>query len=128
MFARSWMVASAMGVVLATGCGPGKLDLQESYKLADGAQILKLDAQPKPQTLRVQFESSNSPITVLVARASDLKKDEDADVIMPKDALGFKKDEQSGELAVEVPANTATWVILRNPRKETTVKVHLTNQ
>jgi hypothetical protein len=129
MFARSIVaVALSLGLAWITGCGPARLDMLQTYQIADDAQILKLDPQPKPQTIRIRFESSQSPVTVLLVKAADAPGTDVEIAMAPTDkAIAFKKGEKTGDFTGEVPANTATFVIIREAKGKTSVKVHITN-
>jgi hypothetical protein len=109
------------------GCGPAKLDETKTLQVDSDAQILQLDPQAKPQSLRVQFESARSPVTVLLVKASDVPGPDDAVYVSTDKAIAFMKGEKSGEFSGEVPANTATVVIVRDAKGQTSVKVHITN-
>ncbi|HXD88269.1 MAG TPA: hypothetical protein VN641_17405 [Urbifossiella sp.] len=128
MFARSTTVAIASLVLVGfAGCGPAKLDETKTLQVDSDAQILQLDPQAKPQSLRVQFESARSPVTVLLVKASDVPGPDDAVYVSTDKAIAFMKGEKSGEFSGEVPANTATVVIVRDAKGQTSVKVHITN-
>ena len=93
----------------------------------DEPKIVLLDAQSKPQNITVEFESTDSPVTVLLIKDSDLDKDDEGGFAAPKKALAFKQGEKSGSFTAEVPANTATRVVVRSSNK-TNVKLHITNK
>ncbi|HEY2909726.1 MAG TPA: hypothetical protein VGI99_05745 [Gemmataceae bacterium] len=130
MFARSTIVAIAsVGFLGLAGCGPAKLDMSQTYEMtSDDARILRLDPQPKPQTIHIQFESTQALVTVLLAKAADATgSNEDAAMTPIDKAIAFKKGEKSGDFTGEVPPNTATVVIIRDVQGKTSVKVHVTN-
>ena len=127
MFARSIFGLASLGILGLAGCGPAKLDVSQTYEIADQGQILRLDAQPKPQTIRIQFESTQSPVTVLLIKDTEVLGNDDAMYVSTDKAIAFKKGEKSGDFTGEVPANTATTVIIREAKGRTTVKIHITN-
>ena len=125
MFIRA--TALAFGLVAFTGCGPAKLDVTKTYTFPGEPQIMGLDAQPKPQKITVEFDSSEGTITVLLIKESDVPENEDAFIPTSK-AIAFKSGEKAGTFSGDVPEKTATKVIIRNPSAKTTVKVRVTNQ
>ena len=128
MFPRALAPIFAVGLLALVGCGPAKLDVTKTYTLDAGEpQILFLDAQPKPQTITIEFESSASPITVLLIKDADVPKDEDGFIPTSK-AIASKSNEKAATFSGEVPEKTASRVILRNASTKTSVKVRVTNQ
>jgi len=127
MFLRFSALALGIGLVAVAGCGPAKLDVNKTYTLDSGdTQFVILDAQSKPQKITVEFESS-ADLTVMLIKSSDLGKDEDNFVDVKK-AIAFKKGEKSGSFSGDVPENTETHVIVRNPSAKANVKLHITNK
>ena len=128
MFLRALAPIFAVGLVTLAGCGPAKLDVTKTYTVEAGEpQIVFLDAQPKPQKITVEFESSASPITVLLIKDADVPKDEDGFIPTSK-AIAFKSGEKSATFSGDVPENTASRVIIRNANSKTSVKLRVTNQ
>lgn len=127
MFLRALAPFFAIGLVALAGCGPAKLDVTKTYTLESEPQIIFLDAQPKPQKITIEFESSASPITVLLIKDADVPKDEDGFIPTSK-AIAFKSGEKAATFSGDVPENTATRVIIRNASTKTSVKVRVTNQ
>ena len=127
MFLRALAPFFAIGLVALAGCGPAKLDVTKTYTLEGEPQIIFLDAQPKPQKITVEFESSASPITVLLIKDADVPKDEDGFIPTSK-AIAFKSGEKAATFSGDVPENTATRVIIRNASNKSSVKVRVTNQ
>ena len=126
---RFAVVAVALGLLLASGCGPAKLNETKTLKLDKETMAagLSLAAQPKPQTITVEFSSSEGEVTLGVFKKDDLK-DDDAMMTVPlSKALAHKKGK--GEtFTVEVPENTATRVVVReHTAAKTDVTVKVTN-
>ncbi len=127
MSARLAFVTCALGLFLAAGCGPAKLNESKTLSVESGAPVaVDLVAQPKPQKVTVEFSSAEE-VSVFVMKEEDAKGEEgllNADVNKAK-ALATKKGK--GEtFTVDVPANTAVRVVFFT-RKKTDVKVKLTN-
>ena len=128
MFLRAFSSFFGIGLVALAGCGPAKLDVTKTYTLDAGEpQIIFLDAQPKPQKITVEFESSASPITVLLIKDEDVPKDEDGFISTSK-AIASKSNEKAATFSGDVPEKTASRVIIRNASGKTSVKVRVTNQ
>lgn len=129
MLARFALAACAFGSFLAAGCGPGKLDQTRTVTLdtETGAQVIFLGAQPKPQTITVDFSSSDKEVRVLVFKRQDAKTPEEGFEADPKLALASKQA-QADTFSVEVPADTALAVVIRGAQApKTSVTVKLTN-
>jgi hypothetical protein len=127
MSARPALFAVALGLLLATGCRPAKLNETKTLTLdmKHAAQGVKLDAQKKPQTVTVEFSSSDGEVTVCVFKQDDLKDDDDMAMTEDKKALGRKKG-KAESFSVEIPENTATCVVVRGhtaAKTDVTVKV-----
>ncbi|AMV28727.1 hypothetical protein VT84_30255 [Gemmata sp. SH-PL17] len=124
---RFALAACALGLFLATGCGPGKLNKTSVVTLdaKTSAGTIQLDAQSKPQTINVEFSSSEKDVRVLVFKQEDIKDLEEAPIIDAKKAL-VSKQGQADSFSVDVPANTAVTVVVRSaaaPKTEVTVKL-----
>ncbi|VTR99042.1 unnamed protein product [Gemmata massiliana] len=125
---RFALAACALGLFLATGCGPGKLNKTSIIALdaKTSAGVIRLDAQTKPQTINIEFSSSEKDVRVLVFKQEDVKDpEEDAPIVDAKKALASKQG-QADSFSVEVPANTAVTVVVRSaaaPKTEVTVKL-----
>lgn len=115
----------ATGLVALCGCGPAKLDVSKEYDMDNEPKMVILDAQPKPQKITVEFESTQGDVTVMLIKTAEIPKDEEAFVPTSK-AIEFKKD-KSGTFSGDVPENTETQVIVRGGVK-TKVKLHITNK
>ncbi len=119
-------VVLVTGLLCATGCGPGKLNVSKTMSLGVvPARSIDLDAQPKPQKLTIEFSSSAVDVSVYVFKFEDAK-DEDALVLAdPKKALGEKKG-KAETFTVDVPENTPVRIVVRSGQK-TDVQVKVTN-
>lgn len=126
---RVALAALSLGLLLAGGCGPAKLNETTTLTLDKDtmAKGVKLPAQPKPQTITVEFSSSDGEVFVGVFKDADVKDDEAMGLVASSKALGSKKSK--GEtFTVEVPENTATQVIVRDHKlAKTEVKLKITN-
>jgi hypothetical protein len=118
---------AAACLLTVAGCGPAKLDVERTWTLDAEPQMLILEAQPKAQNITVTFDSTDTDVTVLLIKESDIPKDEEG-IVPTSKAIAFKSG-KSGSFTGELPANTAAKVIVRSPgSKKTQVKVHLTNK
>ena len=129
MFARAILTAvlagGLAGLAGLAGCGPAKLDVNKNYSLdMMEAQEIGLPAQSQPQTITVEFESTEGAVQVGVYRETDA---DDILMVDPQKAIAAEKG-QSGRLTASVPENTATKVVIGNAEKKTDVKVHVTNR
>ena len=124
-FARAIALLRAAWLVALSGCGPAKLDVTKDYTV-DEPKIVLLDAQSKPQKITVEFES-NSPITVLLIKDSEIPKDEDGSLTPTNKAMMSKAGEKSGSFTADVPENTATRVVVKS-NTTSKVKLHITNK
>ena len=120
-----------LGVItlVLAGCGPAKLDETKTFNL-DGeypARSMDLDAQSGPQTLNVEFASSDGDVTVLVFKKSDAPTEDDLLTAEPKKALAMKKG-KAESFSVDIPENTPIRVIARMETKKTNVNVKVTNK
>src|SRR5437879_10903204 len=96
----------ALGLLSQTGCGPAKLNETRTWELdgGDGNSIL-LPAVSKPQTVKVEFTSSEGEVSVLLVKEDDLPKGSAEDAILGVEAskaLG-KANGKSGNYSAEVP-------------------------
>lgn len=115
-------------LVIVAGCGPARLDETRTYELDPGgvhAQSIELSAQPKPQTMKVEYDSSAAEVDVGLFKAADATNFESADMTK---AMKAETGKTSGSFTVEVPENTATTLVVGNPKGKTSVKVHITNR
>ncbi|MDB5309919.1 MAG: hypothetical protein JWO38_4121 [Gemmataceae bacterium] len=127
MFARAMTLSAAVGLLALSGCGPGKLDETKNWTLDPNdspAHALILSAQPKPQTVTVEYDSTAGEISVGVFKDADAKS---LDTIQWSKAIKTETGKKSGTLVVDIPENTATQVVIGDSAKKTDVKVHVTN-
>ena len=112
------------GLLAVPGC-TGKLDQTKSFETAPGSpKLFDLDASSGPQTITVEYESTDGPIEVGIYNAKD---EEAAEMIRPDKALKYERDKTKGSIAAEVPANTPTRVAVGGMKGKTTVKLRMTN-
>jgi hypothetical protein len=124
MLARPLALIS-LALLLAAGCGPPKLAVDRSFSLdARDAKMFDLPAVSKPQKVTVQFTSSAAEVHVLVFKEEDAQDDPFA--ADAKKALVEKKGKE-GSVTADVPANTATRVIVRGASDKTDVTLKMTN-
>jgi hypothetical protein len=125
--ARSVLVAVAFGVLAATGCGPARLKEEKTYSMEVGdAQRIELEPITKPQKLTVEFSSSAAEVSVYLIK--DFKPGDSAADMPQKAQILAKAQGKEGTLSADVPENTATRIIIRDPRAKTDVTVKLTNE
>jgi hypothetical protein len=117
-----------VALVLA-GCGPAKLDVSKTYSLnvETPAHSIDLDAQTKPQTINVEFSSSEGDVSVLVFKKSDVPTDDDLLIAEPKKAIAMKKG-KTETFTVDIPENTPVRIIVRMELKKTDVQLKVTNK
>lgn len=128
MFARLIPCVAAAALLGLAGCGPAVLDQRVNWVIDPGetpARALDLDAQPKPQTLTVEYESSAAEVEVGVYKAADAKE---LETVQTSKALKAESGKKSGSLTVDIPEKTAVRVVVGGSRKKTDVKLHVTNK
>jgi hypothetical protein len=118
----------AVGLVALSGCGPARLEETKTLA-ADPAEspYLELPAQPVPQTIKVEYDSSACEVDIGLYKASEVREGNEghADV---KKAMKGESGKKSGSFSVDVPEKTATKLIINSAKVKTNVKVHLTNR
>lgn len=115
----------AAGALLASGCGPAKLDEKKTADLDTGdIKAFNLPAQPKPQRITVEYEATN-PIEISVYKADDAKNLES---LPASKALKTEKATTNGTLAVDLGPDVATTVVVSALSKKATVTLHMTNR
>jgi hypothetical protein len=125
-YARSGLVAVALALLAPAGCGPAKLNEERTYTMdATEVQTLDLPAIAQPQTVTVEFSSSASPASVYLLQ--NFKAD-DAQMIPTKDQILATKQGKEGTFSADVPAKTATRVLIRGLSAKTEVKLKVTNK
>jgi hypothetical protein len=130
MLYRCSSAVIAVGLIYVIGCGPAKLNETRTWNLDDElvAQSLDLSAQPKPQTIHVEFSSSGNEVSVYLFKAEDAKGDKGLTEANPEKALALKTNTKNDSFSAEVPPNTATRVIVRrNGGGKAEVKLKVTN-
>jgi hypothetical protein len=104
-----------------------KLDVKRKMALDLGeAKAFDLEAQSGAQTITVEFSSSKGAVSVYVFKEEDAIGDELL-ISDPKKALAGARA-KAGVIKADVPAKTATRVIIRGAAEMTTVEVKLANQ
>lgn len=126
-FSRLMALATGLLSVGWSGCGPARLDLAKTIELEPGlAHLLELPAQSAAQTITVEF-SSDQDVHVLLFRAADVPDADAALSVAANRALATQKGTQ-GRFAADVPAKTATCLILRDSPKKARVEVKVSNR
>lgn len=123
------LVTLAVGLVSVgwPGCGPARLDVVRTIELEPAvAHLLELPAQSAAQTITVEF-SSDQNVHVLLFRAADVPDADAASSVAANRALAAQKGTQ-GRFAADVPAKTATYLILRDSPKKARVEVKVSNR
>jgi hypothetical protein len=119
------VVAGLLGLA---GCGPAKLDVNHTLSIEPGeAKALDLKAQPKPQAVTVEYDSAAVEVTVGLFKAADVP-DADMEAVPLTKALKGETGKKDGTFTADVPADTATRVVVRGANKKTDVKLHVTNR
>jgi hypothetical protein len=126
VFTRSVAFLAAVALMGFSGCGPARLDETKTIQL-DGGEANSIDLDPitKPQTVKAEFESTASDVTVLIFK--DDVKDDQLTTEPAAKALA-KETGKSGTVTAEVPANTGVRVVVRGAAAKTSVKLHVTNK
>ncbi|MBM3982907.1 MAG: hypothetical protein FJ304_22075 [Planctomycetes bacterium] len=88
--------------------------------------MFNLPAQPKPQTITVEFTSNSSDINVYLIK--DYKERDGLDTSPGKAQILDSKQGKAGTVTADVGENTATRVVVRNPNAKTEVTVKVTNK
>ena len=120
--------ALAIGFLTLAGCRPAKLNDVSTISLdADSAKSRDLPAQKLPQTITVEFTSPVNEVSVLVFKQQDAPDEEALLFADPVKALGKSLNSKGDKFSVEIPANTATRVIVRPRGKKAEVNLKITN-
>jgi hypothetical protein len=121
-------VLVALGLVALAGCGPGKLDVSKTLEVDSGeGRAVDCPAVAKPQTIAVEFTSSDADVNVYLFKEEDAKGEDGIVTSDASKALG-KARGKTGNFSAEVPENTATRVIVRGAAKKTKVDIKVTNK
>jgi len=120
----------AVALAWLAGCGPAKLNESRTWEMEAGdARAIDLPGQPKPQTLNVDFSSSEGDVTVYVFKEDDLKGKEALNEVEAHAKKALKQAKSKGEsFTVDVPENTPARVVVSAAGKKTTVNLKVTNQ
>jgi hypothetical protein len=128
MVARAILAALMVaGLASLSGCGPARLDQTSKFTIdAHGTpgHTIELSAQPQPQAITVEFESSTTEVTAALFKAGEEVYPEK--INLSKAIKGEKG--KSGKFTADVPANTATQIMVGEASKSTEVKLHITNR
>ena len=119
----------AVGSLLLAGCGPATLNENKTLTLDTeyGARAIDLPSVSKPQTVNVEFSSSDGEVTVLLFKEEDAKGD-NMDIFPGAKALAQKRA-KADSFSVEVPANTPTRVVARQAAAaKTDVQIKINNK
>ena len=129
MLARAVLIAVvAIGLFSGVGCGPGKLNESRTWEMGrEDVKALDLPAVAKPQTIKVEFTSSDADVEVCLFKEADAKGDAGLSQATTDKALG-KANGKGGNFSAEVPENTATRVVAREAKGKTKVDIKVTNQ
>ena len=78
MRSRTLIIAFAPVLLVATGCGPTKINETKVLTLDKevGARGLELPAPKKAMKVNVEFSSSDGTVSVLVFKKADVKDDQ----------------------------------------------------
>lgn len=127
MFMRQFKTATiAAAFLLLTGCGPAKLNETRNYEMEPGnPKGFVLSKQSKPQTVTIEFKSSDADVTVLLFNSEDVT-DNNADDVDSAKALGFKTG-KAETFTVNVPENTEARLVVRGNKRSTKVDLKVTN-
>lgn len=125
MPARPCLLVAALALLVPAGCGPAKLDETKNWTVEPGdVQSIILPAQPKPQRLTVEFESSE-PVDAGIYKTDDAKELHSLPV---SKALAVERGKTSGTLTADLGPDVSTTVTVGALSKKATVKVHVTNR
>ena len=119
----------ALGSLFLAGCGPSPLNENKTLTLDKeyGARAIDLPAVSKPQTINVEFTSSDGDVTVLLFKEEDAKGD-NMDAFPSAKSLAQKRS-KAASFSVEVPANTPTRIVVRQAAAEKTdVQLKINNK
>jgi hypothetical protein len=130
MSIRSYFfILMTMLFLFLQGCGPAKLDVTKTYELSPGdAKALELPAQPVAQTIHVEFTSTADKVSVFLYKEADAKGENGFTSADSTKALGKVLDSKGDKFSAEVPANTATRLIVYSGPRTTSVTVTVNNK
>lgn len=115
----------AAGLLAATGCGAGKLDVTQTAEPSPGnPKIYDIDAASGAQTVTVEYDSDPAPVEIGIFKAADA---DEAELLRPDKALKYEKGNQKGKISAEVPSGSGAKVVVGSLKGKTSVKLHMTN-
>jgi hypothetical protein len=123
-----WAVAAL--VLAVPGCKRTVLNQQQDVELAAGQEKdLEIDAIKKEQTVKVDFKSDGSPVSVYVYLEKDKDTAQRSMRTKKSDAvLGSAVDKEADVVTATVPADNVTIITIRNnSTKAAKVSVKMTN-
>jgi hypothetical protein len=124
---RTALFALALALPLAAGCAPPKLDESRTWTMGAGeANSIDLPAITKPQKVTAEFTSTAADVTVLIIKESDAPGQKGLETVDEGKAITKQKG-KSGTITADVPANTATRVVVTGANSKTEVTVKATN-
>lgn len=116
------------GTVLLGGCGPARLNVDKKYTMDVGdGRAIDLEAQKKPQKVKVEFSVSDGEARVLVFRAEDAQGEEGILEAPASKALGSQRG-STGNFTVDLPPDTKARIVIRDLTKKADVTIKVTNQ
>jgi hypothetical protein len=119
-----------VGILLLSGCGAGKLEVSKTMALGANVEAMSidLDAQSKPQTLYIEFTSNGGEVSVYVFKEEEARGEDGLATARGTKAIAKKTDSKGDNFTADIPANTATRVIVRCGGRTAEVKIRVTNQ
>lgn len=116
------------GTVLLGGCGPARLNVDKKYTMDVGdGRAIDLEAQKKPQKVKIEFSVSDGEARVLVFRAEDAQGEEGILEAPASKALGSQRG-STGNFTVDLPPDTKARIVIRDLTKKADVTIKVTNQ
>ncbi|MCX8140231.1 MAG: hypothetical protein N3E46_11160 [Gemmataceae bacterium] len=116
------------GTVLLGGCGPARLNVDKKYTMDVGdGRAIDLEAQKKPQKVKVEFSVSDGEARVLVFRAEDAQGEGGILEAPASKALGSQRG-STGNFTVDLPPDTKARIVIRDLTKKADVTIKVTNQ
>jgi hypothetical protein len=130
MFNRHILLALLAPVLLLlSGCAD-KLNITKSYEVSSvESKAIELPAQKVAQTINIDFSATGDAVSVLVFKEEDSPPGDRA--ISNADAtkaLGKKINSKADKFSVDVPANTATRVVIWGTGKKSEVTIKIDNK
>ena len=126
---RTLFAAAMLACIAALAGCTAKLDHTKEFTVPPfGETHWILDAQSKPQKIKIEVQSDQDLDVFVLSpdmadKFQDLKPGE-----AEKAAIAHKKGVKAETVTADIPAKTAYSVLVGNPKKTATGKVHITNQ